>query len=135
MPNSLKTKLSKLRYKCQITNEEYQELIDKLDGHDAEIRADERVRMLEPYDVESIEELIQNVRAKTIEEILQTIRNGMSELLESPWATEKYLCSHDYDVRKTMEIIDDLILKSDIEQMKGDKNERTYVENQMEISD
>lgn len=34
-----------------------------------EIRTDERARMLEPYDVESIEELIQNVRAKAIEEM------------------------------------------------------------------
>lgn len=32
------------------------------------IRADEMARMLEPYDVESIEELIQNVRNKTIDE-------------------------------------------------------------------
>lgn len=46
MPNSLKTKLSKLRHKGQITNEEYQELITKLDGHDAEIRADERAKVL-----------------------------------------------------------------------------------------
>lgn len=47
MPNSLKTKLSKLRHKCQITNEEYQELIAKLDGHDVEIRADERRKTLD----------------------------------------------------------------------------------------
>lgn len=40
MPNSLKVKLSKLRYKGNITNDEYQELIKKLDGHDKQIRAD-----------------------------------------------------------------------------------------------
>lgn len=40
MPNSLKSKLSKLRYKGCITNEEYKELIDKLVGHDAEIIAE-----------------------------------------------------------------------------------------------
>ena len=39
MPNSLKSKLSSLRYKRLLTDEEYKELIKKLDGHDREIRA------------------------------------------------------------------------------------------------
>ena len=34
MPNSLRTKLSKLRYEGHITDAEYKELIDKLNGHD-----------------------------------------------------------------------------------------------------
>ena len=34
MSNSLRTKLSKLRYEGNITDAEYKELIDKLDGHD-----------------------------------------------------------------------------------------------------
>lgn len=38
MPNSLKSKLSSLRYKGLITDEEYKELVKKLDGHDREIR-------------------------------------------------------------------------------------------------
>lgn len=38
MPNSLKCKLSSLRYKRLFTDEEYQELIKKLGGHDREIR-------------------------------------------------------------------------------------------------
>lgn len=38
MPNSLKCKLSSLRYKRLLTDEEYQELIKKLDGHDREVR-------------------------------------------------------------------------------------------------
>ena len=38
MPNSLKTKLSKLRYQGKITDEEYRELIDKLEGHDKELK-------------------------------------------------------------------------------------------------
>lgn len=38
MPNSLKSKLSSLRYKRLITDEEYKELIKKLNGHDNEIR-------------------------------------------------------------------------------------------------
>ena len=37
MPNSLRVKLSKLRYKGKITQEEYTELIKKLDGHDSEL--------------------------------------------------------------------------------------------------
>jgi hypothetical protein len=37
MPNSLRTKLSKLRYKRQISDEEYRELTAKLDGHDKEL--------------------------------------------------------------------------------------------------
>ena len=34
MAHSLRCKLSKLRYKGKITEEEYKELINKLDGHD-----------------------------------------------------------------------------------------------------
>ena len=39
MPNSLRSKLSSLRYKRLLTDEEYNELIKKLGGHDREIRA------------------------------------------------------------------------------------------------
>ena len=38
MPNSLRSKLSSLRYKRLLTDEEYEELIKKLEGHDREIR-------------------------------------------------------------------------------------------------
>lgn len=38
MANSLKAKLSKLRHDGHIDNAEYQELINKLDGHDRELR-------------------------------------------------------------------------------------------------
>lgn len=37
MPNSLRSKLSKLRYKRQISDEEYRELIEKLNGHNKEL--------------------------------------------------------------------------------------------------
>lgn len=37
MPNSLRSKLSKLRYKRQISDEEYRELTKKLNGHDKEL--------------------------------------------------------------------------------------------------
>jgi uncharacterized CHY-type Zn-finger protein len=38
MPNSLRSKLSKLKYEGRITQEEYQDLINKLDGHDQVLR-------------------------------------------------------------------------------------------------
>ena len=38
MPNSLRAKLSSLRYKGKITEEEYKDLISKLDGHDKALR-------------------------------------------------------------------------------------------------
>ena len=38
MPNSLKTKFKKLAHDGKITDAEYLELCDKLDGHDAELR-------------------------------------------------------------------------------------------------
>lgn len=37
MPNSLKTKLKKLGYEDKITEEELNELLNKLDGHDREL--------------------------------------------------------------------------------------------------
>lgn len=40
MANSLRAKLSKLRHDGKITDNEYQKLIKKLDGHDKQIRAD-----------------------------------------------------------------------------------------------
>lgn len=63
----------------------------------------------------------EKVRNSTIKDVLRTIRNGMSELLESPWANESYMSSHDFVVRETMSIIDDLILKKDIEQCEQEK--------------
>lgn len=47
MPNSLRNQISKLRYKGKITQEECDVLLAKLDGHDAEIRADERKKVFE----------------------------------------------------------------------------------------
>lgn len=38
MPNSLRAKISSLRYKGKITEEEYKDLISKLDGHDKTLR-------------------------------------------------------------------------------------------------
>lgn len=52
MPSSFRVKLSKLRYKGRITNEEYQKLNQKLDGHDARPRVaviDEFVEAIEKH--------------------------------------------------------------------------------------
>jgi ribosomal protein L19E len=38
MPNSLRSKLSKLRFQGKITQDEYKELIEKLEGHDEELK-------------------------------------------------------------------------------------------------
>ena len=38
MPNSLRCKLSKLRFQGKITQDEYKELIEKLEGHDKELK-------------------------------------------------------------------------------------------------
>ena len=40
MANSLRAKISKLRHDGNISDSEYQELIKKLDGHDAKVRED-----------------------------------------------------------------------------------------------
>lgn len=37
------------------------------------IRADERAKILMPYDVESIDDLIENVRAKVLDEVLKVV--------------------------------------------------------------
>lgn len=47
MPNSLRTKLSKLRYKRQISDEEYRELTAKLNGHDKELLAKIRAEIMD----------------------------------------------------------------------------------------
>lgn len=44
------------------------------------IRADERTEMLMPYDAESIDELIENVRAKVLDEL----DNKIEEILKEP---------------------------------------------------
>jgi hypothetical protein len=40
MPISLKSKLKKFKYNGQITNEEYEDVIEKLVGHDKHLRND-----------------------------------------------------------------------------------------------
>lgn len=82
MPLSLKCKLSKLRHNGQITDDEYNELIKKLDGHDKKIRADERTKVFDEISAYIINSC-KDVKCK--EDI--TIDNDFdfyaSELLES----------------------------------------------------
>lgn len=40
MPNSLRARIKQLRYKGKITQQEYDEIIKKLDGHDREVLTD-----------------------------------------------------------------------------------------------
>lgn len=49
MPNSLRSKLSKLRYKRRISEDEYRELIEKLNGHDKELLGKIRAEISEEY--------------------------------------------------------------------------------------
>lgn len=46
MPNSLRIMIKKLAHKGRISSAECDELLMKLDGHDAQIRADERKKVL-----------------------------------------------------------------------------------------
>lgn len=65
MPNSLRVKLSKLRYKGEITQEEYAELIKKLEGHNKQIRAE----VLDEYKQELKQDI--NSRLKSVEKYLE----------------------------------------------------------------
>lgn len=69
-------------------------------------RADERAKMLMPYDVESIDELIENVRAKMLEEVHYAFNNE--------WTLDSLAC-HD----NKYEIL--TIIKIQIEQLKAHK--------------
>ena len=64
MPNSLRVKLSKLRYKGEITQEEYAELIKKLDKHDSEL-LDKVAEKLKAEMVENYPKNINGVKAPT----------------------------------------------------------------------
>lgn len=65
MPNSLRSKLSSLRYKRLLTDEEYNELIKKLGGHDREIRAkaiDECIKVIEESVWRDTDMLVESIR-------------------------------------------------------------------------
>lgn len=62
--------MSKLRWQNSNGDIELVEVNQQwLNEHDEQIRADERAEMLMPYDVESIDELIENVRANAFDEV------------------------------------------------------------------
>ena len=65
MPMSLKVMLKKFAHKGQITQEEYDALIKKLDGHDKEIRNKAIDEFLEKLstDVESFVAIVNGVEA------------------------------------------------------------------------
>lgn len=85
MANSLRAKLSKLRHDGNITDAEYQELIKKLDGHDAEIynrgynqgtidRAEEVTKAREQGYAKAIDDCY--MKAKTMMEELVCLNQG-----------------------------------------------------------
>lgn len=80
MPNSFRVKLSKLRHKGSITNEDYQELKQKLDGHDARLRAeaiDEFVAFINT--TPTIEEDDGYIRPMTVEEMAERLKEQKNE--------------------------------------------------------
>ena len=75
MPNSFRVKLSKLCHKGCITNEEYQELKQKLDGHDAKLREDaidEFVRFANT--MPTVEEADGEIRPMRLEEMAELLK-------------------------------------------------------------
>lgn len=47
--SSLRVQLKKFRFQGKITSEEYESFIKKLDGHDDQIRADERTKAFKEF--------------------------------------------------------------------------------------
>ena len=77
MANSLRSKLSKLRYKGEITQEEYSELIKKLDGHDSELLDKVAYRINQRKESNKI--CLQNALHKNDEEDARYFRNLLFE--------------------------------------------------------
>lgn len=72
MANSLRAKISKLRHDGKISDSEYQELIKKLDGHDAKVREDFKEEKCDKCDYFiSVEEAYKQGRADAIEECIK----------------------------------------------------------------
>lgn len=71
----------------------------------------------------SLSEHDKQIRTDAIDECLKVIRKGMEELLRSPWANKKYLREFDLSVEEAFEVIEHLILRKDIEQLKENDNE------------
>ena len=90
MANSLRAKLSKLRHDGNITDAEYQELIKKLDGHDAEIynrgynqgtidRAEEVTKAREQGYNKAIDEFAEKIALEISESVIWDMLATMSK--------------------------------------------------------
>ena len=105
MANSLRAKLSKLRHDGNITDAEYQKLIKKLDGHDAEIyargynqgtidRAEEVTKAREQGYAKAIEEFAERMSLEISEsfiwDILATMHKN-SSLSDTSGKIEDYV--------------------------------------------
>ena len=101
MPNSLRVKLSKLRYKGEITQEEYDELTKKLNGHDSELldKVAERIKI----------RLINNLGLK------DATKYGNKNAKQQ---ANSYATVMKYEIA---DIVDDLL--DDLEEMKADVTE------------
>ena len=76
MPNSLRVKLSKLRYKGEITQEEYAELIEKLDGHDKELldKVAEKLKAKYPPYFNEFGMNVNDTLQKDIDEVIEELK-------------------------------------------------------------
>lgn len=104
MPNSLRVKLSKLRYKGEITQEEYSELIKKLDEYDAEIKGQIIRDVLET--VKEQNEIYLDEREKQIKD----------ELLDKVMQKQRTIINDDGVMYK-------VVFLKDIEEMKAEIEE------------
>lgn len=86
--------------------------------------------MIRAYDdygnVVDLVEWEKQIKADAIDECTETIRKGFEELLQSPWANTKYLREFDLSVKEVFEVIDHLILRKDIEQLKENKDDTKW---------
>lgn len=129
MPKSLKCKLSSLRYKRLLTDEEYKELIQKLEGHDREIRNAAVKEVLEElyflrnwkagvtndffkYDADSVEEIAEKARKQGIIEFASRLKHLIRINAK---VSDRFVDCH-YEVYESD--IDEIA-----EELKGGKNE------------
>lgn len=87
MANSLRAKISKLRHDGKISDSEYQELIKKLDGHDAKVREDFKEEKCDKCDYFiSVEEAYKQGGEDAIDECINTIVGTQSQIaLNEPY--------------------------------------------------
>lgn len=105
MTNSLRAKISKLRHDRNITEEEYQELISKLDGHDKQIKAE----AIDEFTIDIINRInfedkwlfickSNNADTNIMFSALRNFVKNRAEQLKEQ-SNKQYLCPEGYDKR------------------------------------